>query len=183
MRGPWMTMAQEMGIPEGAAVAQWRQRVAPWVAWPEQARTYAHAVHSDRSRQAGLQQQPREDWGPYGGAEPLGRRYGIDVNPDPWLTPEMYQQRLNNAYGAGNVPAQGVQSRQDYLTSGIWQRERGNSGQSASHAGRFVVPTQHNGIPNVVPTGARVYNPQTTASPYPHQPTAYEQQSYGKRMR
>jgi hypothetical protein len=68
------------------------------------------------------------------------------------LTQSAYDARLAN-YGGGTAPA-GAQSYKDYSNADDFAR-MGNYSDPAL-VSRYTVPTQYNGIPNVIPQGARI---------------------------
>lgn len=65
-----------------------------------------------------------------------------------------YNARVSAAYG-GQTPANApVQSYQNYANSDDYARAPGRVGGRAEP---FTVPTQINGVPNIIPAGARIF--------------------------
>lgn len=79
------------------------------------------------------------------------------VAPAPGLTAaplpaSAYQQRLTSM-GGGTAPV-GAQTYRDYANADDFARM--GDYRNAGMVSRYTVPTQYNGIPNVIPQGARI---------------------------
>jgi hypothetical protein len=96
-------------------------------------------------------------------------RRGV-VQASPGMTPAGMNEQAYNAMltsmGGGTMPA-GAMSYQNYANADDWARLGGDP----ARASQFIVPTQVNNVPMVIPRGARITN-EGYANPPPPQTNA-----------